>query len=45
MKTITFTDFCKNASGFITEVEHGDYFWSDQAEENRGRCLQIVQTQ
>jgi prevent-host-death family protein len=24
MKTITFTDFRKNASGFITEVEHGE---------------------
>ena len=23
MKTITFTDFRKKASGFITEVEHG----------------------
>lgn len=26
MKTITFTDFRKNASGFITEVEHGEAF-------------------
>ena len=24
MKTITFTDFRKRASGFITEVEHGE---------------------
>ena len=24
MKTITFTDFRKGASGFITEVEHGE---------------------
>ncbi len=24
MKTITFTDFRKKASGFITEVEHGE---------------------
>jgi len=24
MKTITFTDFRKNASSFITEVEHGE---------------------
>ena len=24
MKTITFTDFRKNASGFITEVEDGE---------------------
>jgi len=24
MKTITFTDFRNNASGFITEVEHGE---------------------
>jgi prevent-host-death family protein len=24
MRTITFTDFRKNASGFITEVEHGE---------------------
>ncbi len=24
MKTITFTDFRKEASGFITEVEHGE---------------------
>ena len=24
MKTITFTDFCKKASSFITEVEHGE---------------------
>lgn len=24
MKTITFTDFRKQASGFITEVEHGE---------------------
>jgi prevent-host-death family protein len=24
MKTITFTDFRKNASDFITEVEHGE---------------------
>ncbi|MBI4596189.1 MAG: type II toxin-antitoxin system Phd/YefM family antitoxin [Candidatus Tectomicrobia bacterium] len=24
MKTITFTDFRKNASGFISEVEHGE---------------------
>ena len=24
MKTITFTDFRKNASNFITEVEHGE---------------------
>lgn len=24
MKTITFTDFRKNASGFITEVENGE---------------------
>ena len=24
MKTITCTDFRKNASGFITEVEHGE---------------------
>ena len=24
MKTITFTAFRKNASGFITEVEHGE---------------------
>ena len=24
MKTISFTDFRKNASGFITEVEHGE---------------------
>ena len=24
MKTITFTDFRKNAPGFITEVEHGE---------------------
>lgn len=24
MKTITFTDFRKNASGFITDVEHGE---------------------
>ena len=24
MKTLTFTDFRKNASGFITEVEHGE---------------------
>jgi prevent-host-death family protein len=24
VKTITFTDFRKNASGFITEVEHGE---------------------
>ena len=26
MKTITFTDFRKKASGFITEVEHGEAF-------------------
>ena len=26
MKTITFTEFRKNASGFITEVEHGEAF-------------------
>lgn len=26
MKTINFTDFRKNASGFITEVEHGETF-------------------
>ena len=26
MKTITFTDFRKNASGYITEVEHGEAF-------------------
>lgn len=26
MKTITFTDFRKKASGFITEVEHGESF-------------------
>jgi len=26
MKTITFTDFRKRASGFITEVEHGETF-------------------
>ena len=26
MKTITFTDFRKKASGFITEVEHGETF-------------------
>jgi prevent-host-death family protein len=24
VKTITFTDFRKNASGFITQVEHGE---------------------
>ena len=24
MKTVTFTDFRKKASGFITEVEHGE---------------------
>jgi prevent-host-death family protein len=24
MRTISFTDFRKNASGFITEVEHGE---------------------
>jgi len=24
MKTVAFTDFRKNASGFITEVEHGE---------------------
>ena len=24
MKTLLFTDFRKNASGFITEVEHGE---------------------
>ncbi|MBW1788432.1 MAG: type II toxin-antitoxin system Phd/YefM family antitoxin [Deltaproteobacteria bacterium] len=24
MKTVTFTDFRKGASGFITEVEHGE---------------------
>ncbi len=24
MKTVIFTDFGKKASGFITEVEHGD---------------------
>jgi prevent-host-death family protein len=24
MKTVTFTDFRKRASGFITEVEHGE---------------------
>jgi len=24
MRTITFTDFRKKASGFITEVEHGE---------------------
>ena len=24
MKTVTFTDFRKNASGLITEVEHGE---------------------
>ena len=24
MKTVTFTDFRNNASGFITEVEHGE---------------------
>lgn len=24
MKILTFTDFRKNASGFITEVEHGE---------------------
>jgi prevent-host-death family protein len=24
MKTVPFTDFRKNASGFITEVEHGE---------------------
>lgn len=24
MRTVTFTDFRKNASGFITEVEHGE---------------------
>lgn len=26
MKTITFTDFRKKASGFISEVEHGESF-------------------
>ncbi len=26
MKTITFTDFRKRASGFITQVEHGEAF-------------------
>ncbi len=26
MKTITFTDFRKRASSFITEVEHGETF-------------------
>ena len=26
MKTITFTDFRKKASGYITEVEHGEAF-------------------
>ena len=26
MKIITFTDFRKKASGFITEVEHGEAF-------------------
>ena len=26
MRTITFTDFRNNASGFITEVEHGERF-------------------
>ncbi len=26
MKTITFTDFRKKASGFITQVEHGEAF-------------------
>ena len=26
MKTITFTDFRKKASSFITEVEHGETF-------------------
>ncbi|MFP4453642.1 MAG: type II toxin-antitoxin system Phd/YefM family antitoxin, partial [Desulfobacterales bacterium] len=24
MRTVTFTDFRKRASGFITEVEHGE---------------------
>ena len=24
MKTVTLTDFRKNASGFITEIEHGE---------------------